>query len=272
RQALAHARHARTPADTHVAIGLAVQQLGDRHSTFLGPEAVRRQQQQAAQGPKPHARRLEGGLGYLALPAHFPTGDQADPYAAIAGQLVAEVDQQGTCGWVVDLRGNEGGNMWPMLVGAGPILGEGEVGAFVYPEGRREVWAYRDGQALLDGQVRAQGPAYRLACPQPPVAVLTDGLTVSAGEAIAIAFRGRPKLRSFGEPTFGLPTANDLKVMSDGAWLLLTVARMADRTSQTYDGRIVPDEVVRASGTSGGADPVVQAAVAWLHDQPDCAR
>jgi hypothetical protein len=174
------------------------------------------------------------------------TGDGADPYAAIAGQLVAEVDQQGACGWVVDLRGNTGGDLWAMLAGAGPILGEGEVGAFVYVDGRREVWGSRAGQALLDGRVMAQGLAYHLARPQPPVAVLTDSSTASSGEAMAIAFRGRPKTRSFGEPTAGLPTKNDLKVMSDGAWLLLTVARTADRTGQIYDGRIVPDQAVGA--------------------------
>ncbi|MFI8817948.1 hypothetical protein ACIGWV_41730, partial [Streptomyces sp. NPDC055082] len=32
---------------------------------------------------------------------------------------------QGTCGWVVDLRHNSGGDMWGPLASVGPILGNG---------------------------------------------------------------------------------------------------------------------------------------------------
>ena len=31
-----------------------------------------------------------------------------------------------------DLRGNIGGNMWPMIAGVGPILGDGIIGWIVY--------------------------------------------------------------------------------------------------------------------------------------------
>jgi C-terminal processing protease CtpA/Prc len=35
------------------------------------------------------------------------------------------MDQGNLAGWIVDLRNNGGGNMWPMLTGIGSILGEG---------------------------------------------------------------------------------------------------------------------------------------------------
>jgi C-terminal processing protease CtpA/Prc len=165
-----------------------------------------------------------------------------------------------------------------MLLAVGPILGEGDVGAFVDAEGHRQVWAYRQGQALLDGRALAQGPAYQLKRPLPPVAVLTGPRTASAGEAIAVAFRGRPRARSFGEPTAGLPTIIRGQVLSDGAWLLLTEVRDADRTGRTYEDTIAPDEPVAVEGDppewqlrDPERDPVLRAALAWLRDQPDCA-
>ena len=43
------------------------------------------------------------------------------------------MDHPYNIGWIVDLRGNGGGNMWPMLAGIGPILGEGIAGYFIDP-------------------------------------------------------------------------------------------------------------------------------------------
>jgi len=100
------------------------------------------------------------------------------------------------------------------------------------------------------------------------VAVLTGRMTFSSGEAIAVAFRGRPDTRSFGLETGGLTTSNDEFLLSDGAWLLLTVSRFADRTGKVYSGPIVPDEVVNPPET--WPDPVLEAATAWLLSQPAC--
>ncbi len=97
------------------------------------------------------------------------------------------------CGWVVDLRQNSGGNLWPMLAGLGPLLGGGELAASVYPDGRRVgVW-YRDGQAGFGDytQLRVRTP-YRLRAPL-PVAVLVGPGTASSAEVLAVALRGQPR-------------------------------------------------------------------------------
>ncbi|GAA3815984.1 S41 family peptidase [Streptomyces phyllanthi] len=105
-----------------------------------------------------------------------------------------------------------------------------------------------------------------------PVAVLTSGATASAGEAVVVAFHGRPDTRFFGESTRGVPTGNQPHRLSDGAVLNLTEAKDADRTGRTYDARIPPDEEVfterRTVGTS--RDRVLEAAKSWLAEQPAC--
>ena len=103
--------------------------------------------------------------------------------------------------------------------------------------------------------------------PNARVAVLTDIGVASSGEAIAIAFRGRPNTRSFGTPTCGLSTAveqfpltraGEILPFSQSARIAVVTDVMADRTMKKYGGVIEPDELV--------SDPieVVPRAVAWL--------
>jgi carboxyl-terminal processing protease len=244
--------------------------------------AVRRGADQAARAQLDHdavdpgalarGRRLPGNIGYIAVP-----GVEADAvapyYPDIMQQIIADIDQTPTCGWVVDLQGNTGGYFGLMLAGIGPVLGEGRVGSFT-PPGDSAAWMYRDGQALIGETVIAQAPApYHLRRPDPPVALLTDGQTASSGEDVTVAFRGRPGTRSFGEATQGVPTSNVGVPLSDGAYLNLTEGMATDRTGHAYDAPMPPDVAVGANRFRQGTDkdPVLQAGVAWLRQQPACA-
>ena len=278
-QAFTLARGAKTPSDTYPAISFALSWSGTAHSFLIAPSDLRRFGLGGDLSPdeKPHGQRLATGIGYLELPHIFGSRTGSDKatqqYSMLAQEAIRRVDQGGTCGWIVDLRRNSGGDMWPMLAGVGPILGEGTVGWFVYPDGRKQAWAYDNGQAQGNG-VTQEGVAnaYHLKRPFPPVAVLTGQYTGSAGEAIVVAFRARPHTQSFGLPTYGVPTGNIGITLSDGALMILTVAVDADRTGQTYRGPIAPDRSVVFSQEQIGsaADPVVKAALAWLHLQPQC--
>jgi len=267
------AQGAQQPWETYDAIRFALLQLGDRHSFFMTrPEAAQRHYIRVDDNP-PQGKLLEGKLGYIAI-SGFGGSDleQVTRYATEVQQITREVDAHNPCGWIVDLRQNDGGNMWPMLAGIGPILGEGYVGAFINPDGQKTMWSYFNGQARLQDEVSAQAndPAYQLQRWMPPVAVLTSKSTASSGEAMAVAFHGRPNTRSFGEGTAGLSTANEGYDLSDGAMIILTVATFADRTDQMYGGVIEPDEFV--DQRSSGSDPVQQAAINWLIRQPSCTN
>ena len=271
------AEHAQTPADTYGVIRYALRQLGDHHSHFLTPdEYAQLEQTTMSESPPPRGKLMLGKLGYIVIEG-FASGNptEVSKYATTVQQLIRDLDAQNPCGWIVDLRVNEGGNMWPMLAGIGPILGEGEVGAYVDADGRKEIWSYEDGQALAEGHMiaRINGPAYQLKAASPPVAVLTGIYNGSAGEAIVVAFRGRPNTRSFGLYTAGNSTSNALVPLSDGAVIALTVAVYADRTGQTYGDRIYPDELVDdvRKFTFLMDEAIPQPAIDWLLSQPECA-
>ena len=141
--------------------------------------------------------------------------------------------------------------------------------------GETLVAVYRGGKASMEPEgefdEEVEEP-YELKRPWPPVAVLTGPLTGSAGEFVALAFRGRPRTRSFGEPTFGLPTGNDTKRLRDGALIALTTYLGADRTRKTYHSPLLPDHPVTIDWTELGTadDPVLQAAIEWLCTKEGC--
>jgi C-terminal processing protease CtpA/Prc len=270
------AEHAQTPADTYGTIRYVLSVLGDHHSFFLTPDAIAQRQQAAmSDSPAPRGKLLLDRLGFISI-AGFKSVDMEEgaKYATIAQQLIRDLDAQDPCGWIVDLRENTGGNVWPMLAGLGPILGEGKAGASVGLDGFTMDWSYQDGQALDGDAVRVQvnGPAYQLKAGSPPVAVLTGVNTASSGEAIVVAFRGRPQTRSFGNYTTGLTTGNSGFPLSDGAVIFLTTVVFADRTGQTYGDRIVPDEVVDdvRKFTFLMEEAIPQPAIDWLMAQSAC--
>jgi C-terminal processing protease CtpA/Prc len=200
-----------------------------------------------------------GTVGYVRVGTFSGSGAEATAFANAVQGAIAAADRGGLAGWIVDLRGNGGGNMWPMLAGVGPVLGTGRVGYFVDPLGAALPWEYRDGGSWLIGTLfQGIDAPYRLGQESPRVAVLIDGGTAGSGEAIAIAFRQRPEARSFGAPTCGLTAVTQQYTMSDGALIFLAVGVMADRARSPYGAQLVPDEQV--------ADPreVEQRAVAWL--------
>lgn len=220
----------------------------------------------------PEGRRLTPDVGYLELPGIPGSPEHKQLYMAQAQRLLEEIDQNTVCGWVLDLRRNEGGNMWPMLAGIGSLLGEGQCLAMVSPRESVPIF-YREGRVFAQERweelsERVEVP-YQLHYPTPPVAVLTSPCTCSSGEFVTLAFRERPRTRSFGEPTFGVPTGNSLKRMRDGALIALTAYWGADRAGNVFQDPLPPDHFVKVDWTCFGTqdDPVLQAALQWLQTE-----
>ena len=249
---------------TYPAIRVALRLLGDGHSSFRTPSGTlifvsKRTCTAPTVGAVPP---LPNSIGYVRVRGFSGTAEQAATFASSLQDSIRANDREGLVGWIVDLRNNGGGNMWPMIAGVGPVLGEGVLGYFISPDGAETAWGYESGASVLNGQaVQQVGTPYHLRREHPRVAVLTDNRVASSGEAVAIAFKQRPDTRSFGTATCGLSTANRGFPMGDGAVLNLTVSVMADRTRQPYGDAVVPDENIE------DPDQVIQRAIAWLQSE-----
>jgi carboxyl-terminal processing protease len=295
KETLARAARAEITVDTYDAIRFALASLNDHHSSFhptpaledleakrkaLRQPALELAPQPAPSSPfigryEPEGRLATSGdktFALVVVTKCFPETDQQFiAYETKLQRIVTDLDKSHPAGWVVDLRGNVGGNMWPMLAGIGPVLGEGDHLGEFFTLDSHSTWKYRNGVAaeIEDGKEHpypaVAGAPYKLEG-TPKVAVLIDRGTGSSGEAIAIAFRGRPETRFFGDHTEGASTANDLVKLSDGASMWLTIGVDADRTGRQYLEGFDPDEVIRLGDKilADDQDPVLQGALRWL--------
>ena len=223
--------------------------------------------------PEGHIDVVQGkNFGHVVLPTcSAKDNDGLLLYAADVRRILTDLSNQKAQGWIIDLRGNTGGNMWPMLTGIGPILGEGVVGSFVAADGKIP-WFYQDGKSgtrtsagLETVSLNLQDTPLRVT-PLAAVAVLVDSSTASSAEAVAIAFHGREETRFFGQHTAGKSNAVQPYNLSDGAELYITTAIDADRTGKAFPDGLTPDEVL--SGLDAmpqeSNDAVVTAAETWL--------
>jgi hypothetical protein len=292
--------NARDQIDLLPAYEMLVEGLGDGHSLInVSPED--RAEFKARQGREfdsarvykqptstftnrrqPEARTLAVGgrsAELIVVPKVFGGGDPARAYSAELGKLVGAAAPR-SCGYVVDLRGNLGGNVWPMTVGVGALLGEGWQSYEIDRDGKRSPYVrLEQGAAVI---VSGEQAGLTIIAPdawQPlpalagvPVAVLIDDAVASSGEGMAVAFRGRANTRFFGQRTYGSASSNEGFVLDDRVNIVVTTAMMSDRTGAIYPDGVPPDDEV-AFGPGDAADPddaVVEAAKAWLGAQPAC--
>ncbi len=254
---------AQTIADTYPGISEALRLLGDNHSVFTKPNGdviyIRAIQCNPQAIVKP---TMPQHIGYVKVNS-FTGPSNDDAAIAFARQIQNQIKSQDNPdikGWIVDLRSNLGGNMWPMLAGIGPILGQGVVGYFIDPDGNEQAWSYLDGAAKVTSAVVTQlNDPYEVIAPNPKVAVLLDNGVASSGEVIAICFIGRENTKSFGSPTCGLSTANQSFPLSDGSSLNLTVSHLADRNKNTFGNAILPDQ-------ASTNEKIIQDAITWIED------
>jgi carboxyl-terminal processing protease len=258
--ALIRAAGAQTTAETYDALRYVLALLGDHHSHLVEP-AEARDSIESTRRDFDVSGAILAEIGYVAVPGY--NGRNAERSQAFSSAIqahIAEAQRGQVCGWIVDLRNDTGGNMYPMLTGLRPLLGDGPLGYFHNRGGQWIAWTAPRGDSLA----RDASNDF--------VAVITGHRTASAGEAVALSFRGRRHTRSFGDPTAGFSTANHSFRLPDGAVIALTAALMADRDRNIAHGSIEPDEPVRLDAAVHlDDDPAIAAATAWLRAQ-SCGR
>jgi hypothetical protein len=271
-------RSATSCDDAYSCIGWCFKELNEHHSFVMPPEKAARYAGDEDADIPPNLSQLVGeirgewlqdSIGYLTIP--WVSTDDSLICQRIADSLqavIARLDSRGISRWIIDLRKNSGGNMWPMLTGLGPLLGDGVFGYFVGSNERVPI-SYRDGSAIQGRHVRCRVShnGYRMLHNHPSVVVLTGRRTVSAGETVALAFRGMEQTCLIGEPTAGFTTANATYSLSDKSMLVLSVCQEADRTGRVCDGSVQPDRIVSANSPSPSEDAARAAAINWLKER-----
>ncbi len=258
---IARVSGARTIKDTYPGILEALKMLGDNHSFLIKPDGGNINYSTIHCGLQGISKpAMPGNVGYVKVNKFSGTVAEGQVFSKEIQAQIKSQDNANIVGWIVDLSDNQGGNMWPMLAGIGPVLGEGISGYFIDADGVETGWAYEDGASLSAGVAVANvTDPYELLVPNPKVAVLLNNGIASSGEVMAISFIGRANTRSFGSPTCGLSTSNSMFILGGGHTLYLTTGYLADRNKNKYGIPIVPDQ----SSTNGSE---VLDAIDWIQN------
>lgn len=172
-----------------------------------------------------------------------PTDDTRHNYSKSIKKIIEEGIKLNVDCFVIDLRNNCGGNMWPMYEGLGALVGPENCGGFFLPHRPKDESTQQN--VLIDGQschwycepyhtkpmMKEATSAERI---ETPIAVWVNGGTASSGEIISIILRGRPDTIIMGQQTVGMSTCNGSVAALRTATLFLTTGVCADRNGKAY--------------------------------------
>lgn len=252
------AQNAKNIKETYSVISYAISKLNDNHSYFKSVTVLDEDSEN-----KPllvlDDEITPKDIGYIRIPFCIGTEEEYQNYIVKIRRKIEEQSQNGLKGWIVDLRGNFGGNMWPMLLSVEPLIGNGTLGYFVDSDGNSEAWKIVEGKAYIEDQLIMETAVSSKDFSNQFVAVLTDNQTASSGEAMTVAFKFRNNTKSFGKPTFGVSTGCVSHTLSDGSVINLAESVFADRKMIKYGLSINPDFEIEEK-------KVLQAGIEWIYE------
>ena len=265
REAMTLASGAREYQDAYPALQYVLSRLGTAGSRLVPPSGSVADEEKALESPT--ARIERGKFGVLtAPPLERATIGAAQEYIDQGHAAVAQLEVQGVCGYVLDLRGTAGDDVIPMAGAFSALLGEGRVGGLVDSEGRSSFLRGVGGDIRNEDGVLAR-PTKATRAPQRPVAVVFNQETAGAGESLVVLFHGRPGVRFFGMDTAGRPTEFRRLALDDEAVIVVAATYPADRLGRVYTETIKPDVRVRPRL---GRDRPLSRALDWLDDTEAC--
>ncbi len=208
---------------------------------------------------------LNTDVGYLKI-VGIGGGDVQEQADFIRSGLRA-LKEQGVRKWIVDLRFNGGGNMEPMFCGIAPLIGEGLVAGSINSEKNIRTYVIENGSFINYGRLACTMETAPSIAQTEKVAVLVSRYTVSSGELVAVAFKGRDHTRFIGEPTAGFTTGTGYDKLSDELIMLISQDIFMDRNKVVYENKVGVDEYIEFQHTVELTDDnQVKRAIEWLNE------
>lgn len=212
---------------------------------------------------------LQNQYGYISIPG-FSGNDAASVNNAIKQwrDTICKNINKPVKGWIIDLRANMGGSMYPMMAALSFLIGDIKFTGSANTNHQVEHWwCIKKGDIYFDNYPStASGLHCMKEQTKAPVVLLTSFYTISSGEIVVTAFKQRPSTVQIGDTTGGLVTNNHWMQIGNDAVLNLSKGYYTDRKGKEYRAGIPPDMVIKADENFDELlkDKKVQAAIKWL--------
>lgn len=165
--------------------------------------------------PKFDVKLINDHYGYIFIPGMLlldATEKELNERAQEIYDAILKLDNSKKIkGWIIDLRLNIGGNSNVMLAGLYHLIGDNTVSLYLDADKNvKNRSGLHNGIYYENQKIQAQVKTVAKPDTEIPVALITGVMTASAGEFVALGFKGRKNSIIIGEESFGLTTANDL--------------------------------------------------------------
>jgi carboxyl-terminal processing protease len=178
-------------------------------------------------------------IGHVRL-AGFTSGSHGEVRTA-----VRQVLKKGADGIVLDLRDNGGGLLNEAVLTSSIFLSDGEI---VSTKGRaRPRRVFRASGGAIDTKV--------------PVVVLVNGESASASEIVTGALQDRHRAKVVGEKTFGKGVFQEIKQLSNGGALDITVGEYFTPSGRNLGGKGIKPDVPATDDPKTPRDEALDVAV-----------
>lgn len=186
------------------------------------------------------AIRNTGEILYIGGNAYIPIIDYDKYQDAILKVLNSK---NKTCGIIIDLRNNIGGNVYPMLAGVSPLFKEGVLFFFKSRDSEAKPVTLKSNGIYFGGELVAKLKRNATIGKQSnqPVALLIGRNTMSAGEILSTAFVSRPNTKSFGAATHGSLGYQSKFTLPDSSVLYLATGITLNNKGIPQLSSIIPD-------------------------------
>ena len=200
------------------------------------------------QEPGFETKIIQDSYAYVLIPGMLLLDADRDSLDRVAQHMYDEMlalsEKREIKGWIIDLRFNIGGNVYPMLASLYHLLGD----AVAYTEldennkliqrNHLEAGAFYTADKQLVKVNPSDAPDLKT-----PIAIITGKLTGSAGEDVAIAFKGRENTLFLGEESYGFLTGNEMVEIPYDAKMAFTTCFIADK-NRVYRETVKPDNLI----------------------------
>lgn len=218
---------------------------------------------------------IDDEIGYLRVPGFSGSSPASVFFTERLSDQINQMSRHGVSRWIVDLRNNPGGDMYPALWGLLHVMNHGKL-LSIHPPSGDAIYLSKDQRGGLSLQEVSLPPPVPIPPEDTasldvpvPLAILVGSETASAGEAIMLALRSSSASLTFGSPTAGAMTGPSGLSLVDGAELTISTWRIGDANGRTYMHPYTPD-VLRPSdseSTASADDSIVREATVWLQSQ-----
>jgi len=258
--------NAKKGADTYNAIDTILKSLYERHNFFLRPQIMKKLDE-IAPLIYPTGKIINNQIAYIKIPHMLGHIEYIQSWSDSLRNIYDGLQNPNIKGWIIDLRGNNGGAMGPMITGLYPFFGDTTIFTLKHRNGSTSIYKFLNGyftetkNSFDYGLMTYKKGLFNIN--KNKIAVLIDNKVGSSGEITAIALRGLTNTKFFGVPTGGVPTSTRSYTLSDKAFIGFVEGVHFDRNGKEYTSSINPDVFVKQNKESI-KDETIQKAKEWL--------